>query len=74
MEKVIINRYNKKHINDLIYWSKLADNLNNNLKHFTPEQKAVINNFFNAKDDMNLYYYIKNISDDNVIHKIFNIQ
>lgn len=74
MEKVIINRYNKKHINNLIYWSKLADNLNNNLKYFTLEQRAIINNFFNAKDDMNLYYYIKNISDDNVIHKIFNIQ
>lgn len=74
MEKVIINKYNKKHINDLMYWSRLADNLNDNLKYFTPEQRAVINNFFNAKDDMNLYYYIKNISDSNVIHKIFNIQ
>ena len=74
MEKVIINRYNKKHINNLIYWSRLEDNLNSNLKHFTPEQRAIINNFFNAKDDMNLYYYIKNISDNNIVHKIFNIQ
>lgn len=74
MEKVIINRYNKKHINNLIYWSRLSDNLNSNLKHFTLEQRSIINNFFNAKDDMNLYYYIKNISNDNVIHKIFNIQ
>ena len=74
MKKVIINRHNKKHINDLIYWSRLVDNLNDNLKYFTPEQRAVINNFFNAKDDINLYYYIKNISDNNIVHKIFNIQ